>query len=187
MDSAPLQGAGAAETGGAAQHSMWGQPFASQYPSFGPAPFGAVPPPLHYSSGPCAGPEAQAASQLGATAQDLAAGQGPPEGNMEAAHGACPAMSAGQDVEPQAWQTGLVQQQCYEWLTGLDGGHGSLLCYFDAVRSEFDADLSQLAACKLLQPNGDGPLGMVDPAVFEVLGVESLEHRNLLAMGISQL
>lgn len=79
------------------------------------------------------------------------------------------------------------ERPVWDWLRGLDNGHGALCRYFDVLRREFDADFSQIAAAKFPTPISPGTLGSIDPSFFEVLGVTSAGHRLLLAKGILAL
>jgi len=80
------------------------------------------------------------------------------------------------------------EQKLKDWLLGLDDGSGVLMQYFDVLRDEFDADLTQIAAVKGDDGNGTkGLMGAVDPIFWETVKVPKLGHRMLLARGISQL
>lgn len=98
---------------------------------------------------------------------------------------AAEAGSSGNDelVQPQ----GETEVAMWNWLKGLDGGRGSLLHYFAAIKSEFDADFQQLAATRLQKPVSPGALGSIEPSFFEALGVKSVGHRLLFARGIMKL
>jgi len=80
------------------------------------------------------------------------------------------------------------EQELKDWLLGLDDGAGVLMQYFDVLRDEFDADLSQIAAVKGDDANGTkGLFGVVDPIFWEAVKVPKMGHRMLLARGISTL
>jgi len=82
--------------------------------------------------------------------------------------------------------------QLRKWLMGLDDGVGAMLQYYDVLASEFEADLTQIAAVKNLpKDDDDGPLRSltesVDPIFWETVQVKKLGHRMLFARGISHL
>lgn len=79
------------------------------------------------------------------------------------------------------------EQATWDWLEGLDGGRGSLLQYFGTIKSEFDADFTQIAAARLDTPSGPGALGSIEPSFFEALGVTKAGHKMLFAKGILAL
>jgi hypothetical protein len=80
------------------------------------------------------------------------------------------------------------EQKLMDWLLGLDDGAGALKPYFDVLRTEFDADLTQIAAVKGDNADGTkGLLGAVDPIFWEAVKVPKMGHRMLLARGISKL
>jgi len=107
-----------------------------------------------------------------------------PEGAaVEAEAAAGPSASSSLVVRPG----GDSEQRVWEWLESLDGGRGSMLQYFEAVKNEFDADFSQLAAARLAQPIAAGTLGCIEPSFFEVLDVKSVGHRLLFAKGLLAL
>jgi len=81
----------------------------------------------------------------------------------------------------------MTDHEFLEWLKGLDGGRGSLVQYFAALKQEFDADLSQIAVAKLDEPVAAGLLGNIDPCFFEAVGVKPIGHRLLFAKGIMKL
>ncbi|CAE8707401.1 unnamed protein product, partial [Polarella glacialis] len=75
----------------------------------------------------------------------------------------------------------------HEWLEGLDAGKGGLLQYFDVIRAEFDSDLRQLRAVRLIEPRSAGVVGSIDQSFWQVCGVKTMGHRMLLARGINLL
>ena len=76
-----------------------------------------------------------------------------------------------------------------KWLLELDGGHGIMLQYLDAIKSEFDGDLNQLKCSRLEESEivTQGLLGRVDRIVFEALDMHKLGHKLLLVRGICAL
>lgn len=91
--------------------------------------------------------------------------------------------SSALSIQPE----GEGEQRVWDWLFELDSGRGSLLRYFGAIRTEFDADFSQIAAARLPTPITPGTLGSIEPSFFEVLGVKPIGHRLLFAKGIAAL
>lgn len=79
------------------------------------------------------------------------------------------------------------EQAMWDWLESLDGGRGTLLQYFGAIKTEFDADFTQISAARLPEPMSAGTLGSIEPTFFEALGVRQVGHKLLLARGIMAL
>lgn len=80
-----------------------------------------------------------------------------------------------------------TEQAMWDWLENLDGGRGSLLQYFGAIQSEFDADFTQISAARLTTPWCPGTLGSIEPSFFEALTVTRVGHKLMLAKGILAL
>lgn len=82
------------------------------------------------------------------------------------------------------------EQQFRDWLMNLDGGAGAMMQYFDRLATEFDADLTQIKACRVPQ-DGEGKedarLDTIDPILWEIVGIKKLGHRMLFARGIAAL
>merc|ERR1712181_118029 len=79
------------------------------------------------------------------------------------------------------------EQEMWDWLEKMDGGKGAMLQYFGAIKSEFDADFSQILASRLASPVSPGALGSIEPSFFEALGVRPVGHRLLFARAILAL
>lgn len=73
------------------------------------------------------------------------------------------------------------------WLLSLDGGGGSMLRYEEAIRENFDGDLSQVAAAKVDMPAGSTWQERVDPVFWEAIRVDKIGHRMVLAKAIAKL
>lgn len=80
-----------------------------------------------------------------------------------------------------------TEQAMWDWLENLDGGRGTLLQYFGAIKSEFDADFTQISAARLTTPWCPGTLGSIEPSFFEALTVTRVGHKLMLAKGILAL
>merc|ERR1712194_450322 len=78
-------------------------------------------------------------------------------------------------------------QRLWDWLAAMDGGKGAMLQYFGPIKSEFDADFSQIVASRLAQPISAGVLGSIEPSFFEVLDMKPVGHRLLFARAINAL
>jgi hypothetical protein len=74
-----------------------------------------------------------------------------------------------------------------EWLHSLDEGAGAMLTYFDVLKTEFDADLGQIAAAKVDASGKGGILGAVDPSFWDTVKVQKTGHKMLFARGIAKL
>merc|ERR1712083_1172303 len=85
----------------------------------------------------------------------------------------CGISTAGATTEV-AMIAGGTDATMWAWLEGLDHGKGSLLCYYDAIKREFDADLVQLSAVKLANPESPGLLGSIDPCFWEVCEIKRM-------------
>jgi len=76
-----------------------------------------------------------------------------------------------------------------KWLKGLDNGKGAMIRFFDPLVSEFDGDLMQIAAA--MKDSGEKSrcslVETVDPMFWDVLGVETIGQKMLLARGIAKL
>lgn len=79
------------------------------------------------------------------------------------------------------------EQELHDWLDHVDAGRGVLLQYFDALRHEFGADLSQIRAMKLSAPGDAGIVGSIDKSFWERCGVKQMGHKLMLAKGIHAL
>eukprot|EP00747_Dinoflagellata_sp_TGD_P070859 gnl/TRDRNA2_/TRDRNA2_156780_c0_seq1.p1 gnl/TRDRNA2_/TRDRNA2_156780_c0~~gnl/TRDRNA2_/TRDRNA2_156780_c0_seq1.p1 ORF type:complete len:643 (+),score=116.09 gnl/TRDRNA2_/TRDRNA2_156780_c0_seq1:2-1930(+) len=99
--------------------------------------------------------------------------------NGEARDGSGPAAAGTSD--------GDREQTLWNWLEDVDNKKGKFLCYYDALKSEFDCDFSQICAAILSEPVGPGALGKIDPSFWEVCGVSLMGHRLLLAKAICAL
>lgn len=61
-----------------------------------------------------------------------------------------------------------------------------MLHFLGPLESEF-GDLEQVAAAYVPGHEGEGQIKMVDPVLFQVLGVTALGHRLMLAKGVVKL
>jgi len=81
------------------------------------------------------------------------------------------------------------EDQLRDWLVGLDGT-GMMLQYYDVLASEFEADLTQIAAVKNA-PTGEEPprslIDNIDPIFWEIVQIRKMGHKMLFARGVSQL
>lgn len=78
--------------------------------------------------------------------------------------------------------------QFKDWLSSLDNGAGAMLQYFDRLAAEFDADLTQIKACRISDGTDDHEevhLGSIDKVLWEAAGIKKLGHRMLFARGIA--
>lgn len=73
------------------------------------------------------------------------------------------------------------------WLSSLDDGAGAMLQYYDILCAEFDADVAQIGAAKVVGGEKRGILGVVDPSFWDTVRVEKTGHKMLFARGIAKL
>jgi len=87
---------------------------------------------------------------------------------------------------PSPAAAGPGAEELSKWLFSLDSG-GALQRYLPALHREF-ASLEELGAAMIASAEGSASvLQCIEPSVFEILGVESLGHRLMLAKGIVSL
>lgn len=74
-----------------------------------------------------------------------------------------------------------------EWLNGLDEGRGGMLVYYEALKEQFDADLTQIAAARIEIDPKASPVEQVEPTFWEAVKCTKGMHRQLFARGIMKL
>lgn len=74
-----------------------------------------------------------------------------------------------------------------QWLTGLDEGKGDMLAYYEALKEEFDGDLTQIAAARIENNPRASPVEQVEPTFWEAIKCTKGVHRLKFARGIISL
>ena len=74
----------------------------------------------------------------------------------------------------------------WHWLNSAGSGRGELLCYLQAIKSEFD-DLVQLAAVWRGTTRNNSILRGVDPVFWEIVQIRKTGHKLILALALQSL
>lgn len=74
-----------------------------------------------------------------------------------------------------------------QWLTQLDDGKGDMMAYYEALKEEFDGDLTQIAAARIENNPRASPVEQVEPDFWEAIKCTKGVHRLKFARGIIAL
>ena len=90
-------------------------------------------------------------------------------------------------LEDRNSKNNAARERIRLWLIDIAGGKETLLRYQDAIETEFDNSLEQIAACYGHRSEDDSLLDAIAPEFWDALEVRPYGHKFLFAKAIEQL